>query len=90
MTPKRIQRKRTKGWRKPEGVVNVTRPGKWGNPYRTLNDRGLALTEFRLYAECEVAAGRLDLEELRDKDLMCWCRVGDPCHGDILLEMANK
>lgn len=30
---KRIQRQRTKGWRKPEGVISVTRPGKWGNPF---------------------------------------------------------
>lgn len=32
--PKRIQRKRTKGWRMPEGAVYVGRPTKWGNPYR--------------------------------------------------------
>ena len=32
-TPKRIQRKRTKGWRKPENTVNVCRPSKWGNPF---------------------------------------------------------
>ena len=31
--PRRIQRKRTKGWRAPDGVVNVARPGRWGNPY---------------------------------------------------------
>jgi len=31
--PKRIQRKRTLGWRKPSGVINVSRPSKWGNPY---------------------------------------------------------
>jgi hypothetical protein len=31
--PKRIQRKRTKGWRTPLGVVYVGRPGFWGNPY---------------------------------------------------------
>lgn len=31
--PKRIQRKRTKGWRMPEGAVYVGRPSKWGNPY---------------------------------------------------------
>ena len=31
--PKRIQRKRTKGWKMPEGVVSVCRPGKWGNPF---------------------------------------------------------
>ena len=32
--PKRIQRKRTKGWRLPEGAVVVSRPGRWGNPYK--------------------------------------------------------
>jgi hypothetical protein len=31
--PKRIQRKRTKGWRLPEGAVCVTRPGRFGNPF---------------------------------------------------------
>ncbi len=34
MTPQRIQLKRTKGWRKPEGVIVVSRPTKWGNPFR--------------------------------------------------------
>lgn len=33
-TPKRIQRRRTAGWRMPEGAVYVGRPTKWGNPYR--------------------------------------------------------
>ncbi len=34
MTPARVQRKRTRGWRMPDGVVYVGRPTKWGNPYR--------------------------------------------------------
>lgn len=29
--PKRIQRKRSKGWKMPEGAVYVGRPTKWGN-----------------------------------------------------------
>ena len=29
--PRRIQRKRTKGWRMPNGAVYVGRPTKWGN-----------------------------------------------------------
>ena len=29
------------------------------------------------------------LEPLRGKNLACWCKVGDPCHADILLELAN-
>ena len=31
--PERIQLRRTKGWRKPEGAVVVARPTRWGNPY---------------------------------------------------------
>lgn len=31
--PQRIQRRRTKGWRMPEGAIYVGRPTKWGNPY---------------------------------------------------------
>ena len=32
--PKRIQRRRTTGWRMPEGAVYVGRPSRWGNPFR--------------------------------------------------------
>ncbi|AMS03880.1 hypothetical protein SEA_BAXTERFOX_70 [Gordonia phage BaxterFox] len=32
--PQRIQRRRTKGWRMPEGAVYVGRPTRWGNPWR--------------------------------------------------------
>lgn len=27
--------------------------------------------------------------ELRGRNLACWCRPGDPCHADVLLEIAN-
>jgi hypothetical protein len=27
---------------------------------------------------------------LRGKNLACWCKPGDPCHADVLLELANK
>lgn len=27
--------------------------------------------------------------ELRGKNVACFCRGGDPCHGDVWLEMAN-
>lgn len=36
--PKRIQRRRTKGWRMPEGAVYVGRPSRWGNPFRMEHD----------------------------------------------------
>ena len=31
--PRRIQRKRTKGWKMPEGAVYVGRPSIFGNPF---------------------------------------------------------
>lgn len=37
--PERIQRKRTKGWRMPEGAIYVGRPTKWGNPIQIIHVR---------------------------------------------------
>lgn len=38
MTPKRIQLRRTRGWRKPPGAIIVARPSKWGNPWSVANE----------------------------------------------------
>ena len=111
--PKRIQRKRTKGWRMPEGAVYVGRPTVYGNPFTVMNghrqgwliydDRpesksggyvaafdtkreamGYAVKRFRAHMF------RLwDLTPLRGHDLTCWCPLDQPCHGDVLLELAN-
>ncbi len=86
MTPKRIQRKRTKGWRMPPNAVYVGRPTKWGNPFDVAKTgRVPAVLRFA----CEVAP-LLDLSELRGKDLACWCRLDQECHADVLLELANR
>jgi hypothetical protein len=55
MTPKRIQRKRTKGWRMPPNTVYVGRPTKWGNPF-TLHYRMKAMGYDRDAAGKECAA----------------------------------
>lgn len=31
-----------------------------------------------------------DHAELRGKNLACWCKMGSPCHGDVLLNLAHK
>jgi hypothetical protein len=33
---------------------------------------------------------RNEIGELRGKDLLCFCPAGGICHGDVLLEMANR
>ena len=89
--PKRIQRRRTKGWRMPPGTVYIGRGSKWGNPFSATDaGRVQAVTRFAV----EIAPS-LPVGELRGKDLACWCPLvgkdGKPtqCHADILLEIAN-
>lgn len=44
-----------------------------------------ALEWFRWY----LVTTKTDCSELRGKDLACWCAEGQPCHADILIELAN-
>lgn len=147
-TPQRIQRRRTKGWRMPDGAVYVGRGSHWGNPFALRSPSGLARVpavdhpdkpweyEGRISAhgtrhdfhhpdgrvievhvrnmtpaesvECYRALlhgdGRWpldwrhngghyphikDIASLAGKDLACWCPLDQPCHADVLLELAN-
>lgn len=47
--PERIQRSRLKGWRMPEGAVAVSRPSRWGNPWKVeqINGVGWCCTDPR-------------------------------------------
>lgn len=122
MKPKRIQLKRTKGWRMPPNTVKVDRSTQWGNPHKTIwlgvcwgistsNGDGVpsiyALPHMRkpsdkqavseisvFFHETDLMYRLLDepdfLEPLRGKNLACWCKEREPCHADILLELANR
>lgn len=90
--PQRIQLRRTKGWRKPDGAVVVARPTRWGNPFPVIDgDRDFAVVLYRSWLTVHPDARSLrdDLDSLRGKDLACWCPLDQPCHADILLEIAN-
>lgn len=119
--PRRIQLRRTKGWRKPPDAIVVARPTKWGNPYAIGDGADIHVhadgysIEVALTADLAVALYRdlmitrtqhfpdehpedaayadrwlADLETLRGHDLCCWCPLDAPCHGTVLLEMANR
>ncbi|GAB3166737.1 hypothetical protein GCM10027059_26160 [Myceligenerans halotolerans] len=130
--PLRIQLRRTRDWRKPEGAVKVDRTTRWGNPLRVEKgtvygppssdvrdtwSRPRRLEEYALYASYggEDSHGRAlghavdafasfmnarrrdepgRFEEwiapLHGHDLACWCPLGEPCHADVLLEIANS
>jgi hypothetical protein len=89
--PQRYQRSRRKGARLPPGTIVVTRPTRWGNPHPLALGREEAV---RRYSE-DLLAGRLaitviDVErELEGRDLACYCPLDQPCHADVLLELAN-
>ena len=92
--PKRIQRKRTKGWRLPAGAICVTRGTKWGNPFR-IGDLGRTRDDvievFEHIVEHMDAAKREEwLAPLRGHDLACFCGLDQRCHADVLLAWANK
>lgn len=163
MSPQRVQRKRTAGWRMPEGTVYVGRGSKWGSPFKYRTPDALVryqpevpevweyegrisadgmnhayyhpdgtitpymvryanrteVVELYRRALLEPDRGMLGAypsnnghlithrtgkpfpdhiititpemirAELAGKNLACWCRPDQPCHADVLLELAN-
>lgn len=116
--PKRIQRKRTKGWRMPEGAIYVGRPGKFGNPFApkiipgwATVSREYAVDDYRRWLFHHHGTRRMSgpgggiicwcldhgdrdavlplIPTLAGRDLACWCPESQPCHADVLLELAN-
>lgn len=115
---KRIQLRRTKGWRMPANTVKVDRTTRWGNPFgapymmadlavdlfrdairgffdpgklKHLSDSDFdAVYQHKLKWQKRLGLHPLSaVHDLRGKNLACWCKPGDPCHADVLLELAN-
>jgi hypothetical protein len=98
--PKRVQLSRAKGWRMPPNTVKVDRTTKWGNPFRPgkpsaysvgrpVADKRHAFVLFRAVAPMNAALVAAARDELRGKNLACWCPFGTDCHADVLLQLAN-
>jgi hypothetical protein len=102
--PHRVQLSRRKGWRMPPNTVKVDRATKWGNPFcigdrvhrgpafsgrdEIVGDAQHACHLFRRHLFNLRSADEL-IRPLRGKNLACWCGLDDPCHADVLLELAN-
>lgn len=88
--PRRIQLRRTAGWRKPDNTVVVARPGRWGNPFDDAETYRLWLNGWISGPQLPNRPGHDVIRaELRGKNLACWCAPGGACHADVLLEIAN-
>lgn len=103
--PIRVQISRRKGWRMPPNTVKVDRSTKWGNHIVVGERRGIgyrpwtaedAVDQYRADLEYATSNDRpggsspTDLSSLRGKNLACWCALDQPCHADVLLDLANR
>lgn len=105
MKPQRIQLSRKKGFnlqavsRKLNGLpaVNCARPSRWGNPFVIQFDPHpdyspqTAEEAVKMYrAHVDKGLMRIKIrQELRGKNLACFCALDQPCHCSVLLEIAN-
>ena len=84
-------------WGNPFTFADARGAGYEGTPAQL---RAMCVDEFRAWlrdpervwsdgaVRAEWILGHLD--ELRGHDLACWCPPDQPCHADVLLEMANR
>lgn len=75
----------------PCWVVRIDRKTRWGNPFRVgmhgTREEVVAMFEDHLKKRPDLVEAIK--RELRGKDLVCWC-APLPCHGDVLLRIANE
>lgn len=78
------------GKRSSATQVYIGRPSKWGNPFVIGRDgsRTEVIAKCRAWIVAQPALMNA-LDELRGRDLICWC-APLACHGDVLVELANR
>ena len=77
----------------PPNGKRVTRPSRWGNPFRVgheATDAAEAVALFRDHLRRRPALVELARRELRGFDLGCTCPLHQPCHADVWLEVVNQ
>lgn len=74
----------------PTAAVYCGRPSKWGNPFTIGKDgsREDVIIKYRNWISHQEDIWSEAREELRGKDLICWC-APLPCHCHVLMEIAN-
>lgn len=91
---KRIQRKRTKGWKMPQNAIYVGRPSAYGNDFvvgvdGTAEECVAKYREYFIKPTLQVH-GMAYFEPLRGHDLACFCPLDSPCHADELIELLQE
>ncbi len=75
--PRRIQRKRTKGWRMPVNTVYVGRPSRFGNDWTVRDAKARGIMGETAQRAWAVAAFRRDVDHWRTLPWACF-------HPDVM------
>jgi hypothetical protein len=85
-------------------AIDVGPGTKWNSPVKKRDVTALISSEPDIAAAVEKGGWKagaiilyrdyiletgLDPSELRGKDLSCTCKLTEPCHADVLIELAN-
>lgn len=75
----------------PDDAVPIERGTEWGNPFRIgpSASRRQAIARYRDWLLSDPVRVQQVRDELAGKDLVCCCKP-KPCHGDVLLAIANS
>jgi hypothetical protein len=75
----------------PPDAVYIGRPSKFGNPFPISGvvTRHRAIKKYEQWLKQQPALLQQVRDELRGRDLVCFCSP-KPCHGDVLLKLANQ
>lgn len=93
MPPNTVSVARPHRWGNPFAIgMSYGAAGPNGEWHRsvTITDRATAVAEYRRAIEMGHPAIPSDLSPLRGMNLACWCPLDEPCHADVLLELANR
>ena len=52
--------------------------------------QAVGLFGWWIMADAQQAHRDLVRANLKGRNLACWCKLGFPCHADLLLEIANR
>jgi len=95
MPPGTIKVDRSTRWgnRWKVGHTRCVPVGGGCHDFEKIEDSSAAVKCFRemlAFVDRNYPADEEIVAKLRGKNLACWCKLDQPCHADVLLEIANR